>query len=126
MKFMNIRKITAGMLTGVVFIIPVIGLAQVGIPCNGPDCDFNSLITLANNVIKFLVFTVSVPLAALGFMVVGAKLVLNQNKEGAWSEAKQSFEYIGIGFGIILAAFLLIKFILSVFLNVGYTAFLLQ
>lgn len=126
MKFMNMRKITATVLTGAVFVIPAVGLAQVGIPCNGPDCDFNSLITLANNVVKFLVFTVSVPLAALGFMFVGARLVLNQNKEGAWSEAKQSFEYIAIGFGIILAAFLLIKFVLSTFLNVGYTAFLLQ
>jgi hypothetical protein len=122
------KKIGAMMLAGVLFILPAIGLAQISIPCDGPDCGFNDLIILANNIVKFLVFTVAVPLAALGFMWAGAGLVLNQNKEGAWSEAKERFGNIGMGFGIILAAFLLVKMVLYAFLNTdaGFTAFLLQ
>ena len=127
---MNIsfKKTSALILAGVALSLPFLAVAQIGIPCNGPDCDFDDLITLANNIIKFLVFTVSVPLAALGFMVAGAKLVLNQNKEGAWSEAKQSFGTIGMGFGIILAAFLLVKMVLFAFLDTdaGFTAWILQ
>jgi hypothetical protein len=121
---MNIRKITATVLTGMVFAIPVVGLAQIGIPCSGVDCKFSDLIILANNIIQFIVFSVAVPLAALGFMVVGAKLVLNQNKEGAWSDAKQSFELMAKGFGLILASFLLVKFVLYQFISADYVDFL--
>ncbi|MHB1118410.1 MAG: hypothetical protein ACYCZ7_02740 [Minisyncoccota bacterium] len=112
----------------VVLVLPAVTMAQIGIPCSGTDCTFEDLVTLANNIVKFLVFSVSVPLAALGFMWAGASLILNQNKEGAWSEAKERFGNIGMGFGIILAAFLLVKLVLYAFLNTeaGFTAFLLQ
>ena len=127
---MNIylKKMSATMLSGVVLSVPVIAVAQIGIPCNGPDCGFDDLVTLANNIIKFLVFTVSAPLAAVGFMWAGADLVLNQNKEGAWSKAKERFELIGMGFGIILTAFLIIKMVLFAFLDTdaGFTAWILQ
>jgi len=126
MKFMNTRKISAVMLAGGTFVLPLAVLAQVGIPCNGPDCDFSSLITLANNIIKFLMFTVAVPLAALGFMMLGVQILLHPNEAEARSNAKEIAGNIAKGFGIILAAFLLVKLILSEFLNVGYTAFLLQ
>ena len=128
MKFMNTKKVYGAVLAGTALVLPVVGFAQIGIPCDGADCGFDDLITLANNLIQFLVFTVAVPLAATGFMMVGARLVLKQNKEGAWSEAKQSFGLIAMGFGIILAAFLLVKMVLFAFLNTdaGFTSFLLQ
>lgn len=129
-----IKKISAGMLAGGILVMPAIIMAQVGIPCGTVvdgklvECGFDHLIILANNIIKFLVFSVAVPLAALGFMWAGAMLVLNQNKESAWSEAKERFGDIAKGFGIILAAFLLIKFVLYEFLNTdaGFTAYLLE
>ncbi len=123
---MNIKKIKAVVLAGAVLIIPAVGLSQVGIPCSGADCDFNALITLANNVIKFLLFTVAVPLAALGFMFLGVQILLHPNEAEVRSNMKEVAGNIAKGFGIILAAFLLVKLILSSFLNVGYTAFLLQ
>jgi len=116
------------MLGAMIFVVPMISMAEIGIPCEGPDCGFNHLIILANNIIKFLMFTVAVPLAELGFMWAGAGLVLNQNKESAWSEAKERFGNIAMGFGIMLAAFILVKLILSAFLNTkgGFTLFLFQ
>lgn len=115
---------SATVLSGIVFTLPAFAVAQIGIPCSGADCEFKHLIILANNIIQFLVFTVAVPLSALGFMVVGARLVLNQNKESAWSDAKQSFETIAKGFAIILTAFLLIKFVLYRFISADYVDFL--
>lgn len=123
----------------IIFAIPVFVWAQVGIPCgvdiNGDniiknmpgvkeECDFDSLIQLANNIIKFLMFSVAVPLAALGFMFVGAKMVMSPNKESAKTDAKQSLEFIAIGFLIMLAAYILIKTFLFALLSKEQVAFM--
>lgn len=114
---------------GVVFLIlslPFFASAQVGIPCgevvNGKleECTFDHLIILINNIIKFLMFSVAVPLAALGLMWRGGVLVINQDKESAWSEAKEGFWDIGKGFMIMLGAYVLIKTILFAFLDEQY------
>lgn len=110
----------ARVLSFAVFVVPMIAGAQGLIPCGGKGqdpCEFKHLIILANTIVRFLMIDVAVPLAALGLMWVGGNLVLNQNKEGAWSEAKESFENIGIGFGIMLGAFVLIKLVLFTFLS---------
>lgn len=122
-------KIIAKMLTVAIFAVPILTFAQVGIPCNGPDCKFDDLIILANNIIRFLMFSVAVPLAAIGFMWVGGKMVLSPNKESAKTEAKQSFTSIAIGFGIMLGAYVFIKTILFAFLTdeqAGFMQFMFQ
>lgn len=111
-------KMGATILAGVALVLPAAVFAQgIGAPCDGPDCTFDDLIILVNNVVKFLMYQVAVPLAALGIAFSGAKLVFSQNKEGEWSKAKESFENIGIGFLIMIGAFLLIKFVLFMFLS---------
>jgi hypothetical protein len=109
-------------------MLPFMASAAVGIPCNGPECNFDHLIQLANNIIKFLMFKVAVPLAAIGLMWTGGNLIINQNKEGAWNEAKSGFSSIAIGFLIMLSAYLVIKTILYAFLrtDAGFTLFLFQ
>lgn len=102
--------------------LPVFVSAQVGVPCGDfasgqKECGFNDLIILANNIIKFLMFSVAVPLAAIGIMWVGGNLVINQDKEGAWSKAKDSFWDIILGFGIMLASYVLIKTVLFAFIS---------
>lgn len=101
------------------------------VPCDGGGdnpCDFNQLIIMANNIIKFLLFDVAIPLAVLGFMIAGAMLVIGSSKEGEWTKAKERFENIGIGFFIILGSFIFVKLVLYSFLNTeaGFSAFLLQ
>ncbi|MDO8604187.1 MAG: hypothetical protein Q7K40_02185 [bacterium] len=115
------QKTLATILSVVVFAVPFIAVAQVGIPCgedlngdkiisgNNEECNFNDLIQLANNIIKFLIYKVAVPLTAIGFMFVGARLVINQDKEGEWTKAKEAFSNIAIGFFIMLGAYVLIK-----------------
>lgn len=114
------QRTGAAVLSFAVLVVPMIAGAQSLIPCGGKGqdpCEFKHLIILANKIISFLMYSVAVPLAALGFMWAGGNLVLNQNKEGAWNDAKSSFGDIGMGFGIMLGAFVLIKFILFAFLS---------
>ena len=122
---MNSQKITAGIVSFFILVAPVLAWAEVGIPCGDlaagqKECGFNDLITLANSIIKFLMISVAVPLAAIGFMWVGGKMILSPNKESAKTEAKQSFANIAMGFGIMLGAYVLIKMVLFAFLDEKY------
>lgn len=118
------QKISTTVLASLIFLFPVIVAAQVGIPCNGPDCTFDSLIQLVNRIIKFLMFGVAVPLAAIGFMFVGAKMALSSNKESAKTEAKEAFGNIIMGFLIMLAAYVVVKTILYAFITDDQKAFM--
>ena len=144
MKTTN-KKNAATILVFAVLIVPIMAYGASLVPCGQPagtpdiivggisrptinPCGFDDLIVLANTIVRFLMYDVAVPLAAIGFMWAGANLVLNQDKEGAWSEAKERFVNIAKGFGIMIGAYVLIKFVLYTFLNQagGYTLFLLQ
>ena len=144
MKTTN-KKNTAMILAFAVLFVPMMAYGASLVPCGQPagtpdiivggatyqttnECGFNDLIVLANTIVRFLMYDVAVPLAAIGFMWAGGNLVLNQDKEGAWSDAKERFGNIAKGFGIMLGAYVLIKFVLYTFLNQagGYTLFLLQ
>lgn len=138
---MNItnKKISALILSFALLALPSVVYGAGLIPCGDTivggvitptthPCGFNDILELANRVIHFLMIDVAVPLAALGFMYTGARLVLVQNKESEWTDAKKRIEDVAIGFGMILGAYVLIKTILYAFLNTGggYTLFLLQ
>lgn len=133
----------ATILTLAILIMPTVALGASLIPCGQPantktpnitvggasydttkECGFNDLIILANIIIKFLMIDVAVPLAALGIMWAGGNLIVNQNKEGAWTEAKESFWSIGMGFGIMLGAFVLLKLVFFTFLSTDQISFM--
>lgn len=116
MKMIN-QKSIAILLSTAFLVLPFIAFAKVGIPCEGPDCGFDDLIILANNIIKFLMFSVAVPLAAIGFMWTGGRLIVMQSKESEWEKAKTGFADIAIGFGIMLGSYVLIKTLLFAFLT---------
>ena len=123
------QKKVAGILSFMLLTLPFLAHGASGlIPCEGPECGFSDVMKLANNIVKFLLYDVSIPLAAIGFMWAGANLILSQNKESAWSDAKGRFESIGIGFGIMLGSYVLIKVVLYAFLNTyaGFFTFLTQ
>lgn len=134
MKMVQKTKVAAVLLA--FSVLPMVAYGASLIPCGGDGtdpltshpCGFNDLLVLANNIVHFLMYDVAVPLAAIGFMWAGANLVLNQDKESAWSEAKGRFTTILTGFGIMLGSYILIKTILYTFLNTdaGFTLFLLQ
>lgn len=128
----DFKKMSAAVLAGFVISFPFMAVAAGLVPCGGgtdePACDFNQLMIMANKIVHFLLYSVAVPLSAIGFMWAGGNLVFSQNKEKAWSDAQERFGDIGKGFFIILGAFVLIKFILYQFLDTtaGFTLFLIQ
>ena len=104
-----------------VLIIPVISLAQ-GTPPTEPglvackeNCGFNDFMVLVDTVIKFILYKMAIPIAAIMFAYAGFKMVTAGGEAAhARTEAKEIFTNTVIGLIIAVAAFLIIKTILSI------------
>ena len=109
-------------------LFPIISFAQGLIPCNnnsGPvtaadgtviqpiPCDFNAFMALINNVIKFILFNMAIPIAAIMFVYAGFLLVTAQGGE-AKTKAKHIFTNAVLGLIIAAGAWLIIRTILSI------------
>lgn len=90
------------------------------IVCGGPDCDFNDLITLAQNLITDLII-ISTFLAAIAFAYAGFLLLTSGGNEGRRKDAKTVFIKVLIGYLWILGAWLLVYTITSVLLKPEYS-----
>lgn len=123
----TLRKIGGAVLAGGILAVPLVSIgASDLIVCDGPKCGFYDLIKLANAIVRFLFIDVAIPLVALGIMYAGARLIIFQNKEKEKTAAKEMLTNIGYGFALMLGTFVLIKFVLSQVLSVGFTTFLLE
>ena len=99
------------------------------IPCgfDGPDegssvgagerCTFDHLIILAQNVINFLILKIAAPLAAIMFAYAGFLYVTNKGNEAQIKKAHDIFLYVFVGFVVVLAAWLIVWFIINFFLD---------
>lgn len=95
------------------------------IPCNNmttaPDgtvtpagtCDFTALMTLIDTVIKFLLFKMVIPIAAILFAYTGFSMVTAPGAE-AKTKAKNTFSSVVIGLIIAIAGYLIVKTLLSI------------
>lgn len=81
--------------------------------CPVDGCGFNELMTLINNVIKFLLFTVATPLAALVFVYAGIMLLTSGGSSEKMTTAKKIIKNLIIGYVVALAAWLVINTILT-------------
>jgi hypothetical protein len=83
------------------------------------QCDFAALMKLINNVINFILFAMAIPVAAIMFAYAGFLLVTAGGEAaGARTKAKNIFINVVIGLILALAAWLIVKLILS---TLGYT-----
>ena len=119
------------MALGFIIVTPLLVSGAGLIPCGDkgePACGFEDLIKLANNVVNFLIYKVVIPPTALAFMVIGGNFALNPNKEDVKTDTKKKLKDMMWGIFWILAAFVLVKAFLFVFLNTdaGFTSFLLE
>ncbi len=87
------------------------------VPCKGLDCDFNSLMKLANNIIDFLLKRIALPIFALIFAYVGWLYMSSAANPSQRSKAKGILINSVVGFIIAMAAFLIIELILT---TLGY------
>ncbi|HVS79598.1 MAG TPA: pilin [Candidatus Paceibacterota bacterium] len=88
------------------------------IPCDGVDnpCDFADFEQLAMNLMYYMVY-ISVPLAAVAFAYAGFLYITSGGNPGQASRARKIFTNVGIGFVVILAAWLLVYTITSALLD---------
>ncbi|KKS99985.1 MAG: hypothetical protein UW07_C0008G0017 [Candidatus Nomurabacteria bacterium GW2011_GWF2_43_8] len=85
------------------------------VPCmDGKDCDFGKLMLLIDNVIKFILFKMAIPIAAIMFAYAGFELVTSGGSTEKRGIAKKVFTNTALGLIIAVAAWLIIKTILSI------------
>ena len=84
-------------------------------------CTFDDLILLAQAVIKFLIFKIAAPLAAIMFAYAGFLWVTNGGNESQISKAKDIFWMVFWGLVVALAAWLTINMIINFFLYSDYS-----
>lgn len=107
-------------------IMPVLSLAQGGnssdsrlVPCgteaNPTPCDFNQLMALINKIIRFVLFDLALPIAAIMFAYAGFLMVIGGGEAaGVRTKAKTIFTNTLLGLVFAVAAWLIINTILSI------------
>jgi hypothetical protein len=78
-------------------------------------CDFNGIMDLVNTVIKFVLFDMVIPIAAIMFFYAGFLMVTAGGEAaGARTKAKSIFTNVVIGLILAMAAWLIIRMVLSI------------
>lgn len=117
------KKISAFIISfAIIFLVPILVMAagkivpECGVVVNGAiehPCNFNYLMILINNVITFLLITMATPLFALIIIYVAwLYLSASGNTENV-GKAKKILKNAVFGYVIALAAWLIVKTILS-------------
>ena len=70
--------------------------------------------SLINDVIRFILFKMVVPIAAIMFAYAGFLMVTSGGSTEQWSKAKKIFTNVAFGFIIAVAAWLIIRTILLI------------
>jgi len=109
---MNIKRSLLSVFLFVLAGLPLVALAAGLVPCNGPDCNFNSLATLVNNIINWFL-GISVSVAAITFSIAGAQILFNRDKPAKLEDAKGIFMKTIIGLIIVLCSWLVIHTIIA-------------
>lgn len=84
-------------------------------------CGYDDLVTLAKNVIDFLIFKIAAPLGAVMFAYAGFLYLTNGGNESKIKEAHTIFLYVFWGLVVALAAWLIVNFVLTFFLGESST-----
>lgn len=90
------------------------------VPCGGDTgdpCTFAHLMKLVHNIIRFLLFSVAMPVAAIAFVYAGFLFMFHGDNEAKRAQAKGIFLNVFFGLVIALAAWLIIDLILDTLLK---------
>lgn len=112
----KIKKIIISLSVFLILIVPVISFADnTPLVLCDTNCGFNDFMALINRVIKFILFDMVIPIAAIMFAYAGFLLVFaGGDSSGARTKAKSIFTNAVLGLIIAVAAFLIIRTILSI------------
>lgn len=89
--------------------------AQTGglLPCDGPSCTPDSIFTVIDNVIDFLLKLV-IPLGAIGFAIAGFFIMFSGGNEGRVATGKQMMWGVIGGMILMIFAYVVVKTLLNV------------
>lgn len=120
----------------IIMAIPFVALAQIDsedlvkcgkIDANGvlasEDCDYTDLINLIQDGLNFIIYKLATPIAVVMFGWAGFKLIMNKGDKKELDDAKKVFTNVMWGYGIMLAAFLIVKLIFSFLFPDDYSLF---
>jgi len=117
-------KIAISIFIFTILAIPILSFAAQDplssglVPCDGSvarPCDFNAFMTLVNTIIKFILFNLAVPIAAIMFVYAGFLLVTAGGEAaGARTKAKTIFTNAVLGLIFAAAAWLIVRTILAI------------
>ncbi len=105
------------MILGLWFAVPYVLYAQDPlVTCDGPNCNFCSLVTTVDNVIDFLII-LAVILSTIMLAIGGFKLVASKGNPGAMKDAKQYLINVCIGILIVMAAWTIVDTLMKLLVN---------
>ncbi len=114
----NIKKILISLSIFLMLIAPAVSLAAGLVPCGGAGenpCNFNQLMAMINRVIKFILYDMVIPIAAIMFAYAGFLMVTaGEETSGARTKAKNIFTNTVLGLIFAVGAFIIIRTILSI------------
>ena len=127
----SVSTFLAFFLLAVIFLLPQFLFAQNGPiqppdglpPACGADCDFNHLMQLANNIMRFIIM-IAIPLTAIIFSYAGFLYITAAGNETQIHHAHDIFIKVATGFFFILAAWLIVYLITSTLLSPEYRTIL--
>jgi len=100
-----------------VWVLPVLAFAPLFafsaglVPCDGPDCNIGSFVSAISNGIDWVI-KIAGSIAALAFAWAGVKYLTAGGDPSKIKQSHQIFWSVIVGFVIIMAAWLIVKFIL--------------
>ena len=112
----NFRKIFSTASIILASSIPLISIADGIIPCSGKDCNFSNMMALVNTGLTWFI-DASVVVAAVTFIIAGAKILMNPGNDTALSEAKKMFTKTVVGLLIVLLAWAIIHTVITALVN---------
>ena len=103
-----------------IMLLPLVSFGQTATPDLGlvtcdTNCDFNALMAMINKIIKFALFNLVVPIAAVMFFYAGFLMVTAGGESAeAKTKAKGIFTNAVIGLVIAISAWIVIRTLLSI------------
>jgi hypothetical protein len=98
------------------FIVPSALFAQNFFPCKGPDCTFENLVTVAQEVANWII-KLGLMLSPLIFAYAGFLYLTSGANPGQRTKASGIFKNVAIGLVIMMCAWLFVSLILNALLD---------
>lgn len=112
----KILPFVKNIILALIILLPGVIFAQNQglVKCNGPDCDFAALVTLLNNIIRFL-YQLALALGAFVIAYGGWMYFTAAGNMSKVSKGHEAMKMGAVGLIVVLLAFFIIELVLNVF-----------